>query len=285
MRNHKLLDKNTILGYILVNLLYVMIIYGAAVAAFSAVFGMTKKIDEGLPDLLGAILGGILVLLIWCFWFRGEFDGFCGSRNNGYSFGKSLATGIKSGWIMFFYWALIMILTFTFGKFQAPGLSTLTYALCAGIGEEIAFRSMTISYLMRRIKTNRGVVIMIIFTSFIFGFVHLANMLAGAVLSITIMQVLGAGCMGLVFAYAFLKSGNILAAMFLHSVTDFVCFLDVSQVNDGIQTADHITLPNYFDIAFMFVIVIWVVFRLKKPGELDSIREFWDRKWSRDINN
>ena len=281
MRQHKLLDKNIILGYILVNVLYIGIIYTSVLSIASVPFSAILNWNENSANLMGLIVAGIAVFLIWRWWFKDEFRGFFGSHTDECNFGKSFVTGIKNGWVMFLYYAFTMVLTLSFGQITAPTVSMLVLALSAGIGEEIMFRSVAVAYLMRMIKTNRGVVIMMVFTSVVFGLAHFSNMVAGAGLAITVLQVIGAGCMGMVLCYAFLKSGNIMATMLLHGMTDFVCFLDASQTSDAVMIVTKPTIANYIDLAATIALLIWVIVRLKKPGELDSIREFWAGKWNR----
>ena len=281
MKKHKILDSNTILGYILVNILYVILIYFGLLNIFSGIIYLLG-VGEELATVIGMILAGILSFIIFKLWFRGEFDGFYGSPRNGLGMGESFVTGLKDGCIFFLYMIFIVLLGLIFGKLQGPSIAILLSSMSAGIGEEIMFRAFPLAYLMRRVKTRKGLLAAMIVTALVFGLIHLANITSGAGVTISIFQAFGATCMGLIFAFVYLRSGNILACMLLHTFTDFACFLDVSQVSaEGIQIATHLTIANYFDLVFMFVFLIYIVVRLRKPGQLDEILAFWDKKWNK----
>ena len=276
MKEHKFLDKHSVLGYIVISLVFAwLLFYGIAnlIAGFLFVFG----VDDYLAMVVGYIISAIPAILLYKALFKGEFNGFFSCPDNKHS----LLTGLRAGWIMILYWALLVVLALVFGKLQRPGMTALWAALFAGIGEEFQFRAFGLAYIARQSKTNKGIVIGLVVTAVLFGAYHLANLFAGAGLPITLMQVYGASCMGLVFGYVYLKSGNLLPAIILHGLTDYVCFMDAGQVKDGIQIATTLTIANYIDITACTLMIVYVVFRLTRPGELDSIRETWAGKWNK----
>ena len=276
MRKHKFLNRHSVLGYILVSALFAWLLFYGIANLIGAIL-YSSGVDTYPAMTIGYIIAAFPAVALHQLFFKGEFNGFFGCP------GKkgSLLTGLKAGWVMAAYWIVLIVLALVFGKFDGPSLDGLWLALFAGIGEEFQFRIFGLAYIARQSKTNRGIVIGMVATALIFGLYHLINLAAGAAVPITLMQVYGASCMGLVLAYAYLKSGSILPIIILHGMTDFVGFMDSAQIQDGLQVATSLTLANYIDIAACTLMVVYVIFRLTRAGELDGIRETWALKWNK----
>ncbi len=98
----------------------------------------------------------------------------------------------------------------------------LFHVLCVGILEELAFRGVLLPLLLNRFgKTKRGMWKSVILSSVIFGFVHFMNLIEGAGVGVTLMQVGYSMLTGSLCAVLFLKTGNLLECMIVHSVFNF----------------------------------------------------------------
>lgn len=86
---------------------------------------------------------------------------------------------------------------------------------CVGFSEELLFRSFLIRAVSR--KNER---IAILLSGCIFGIVHLFNLIGGADAGETLIQVLYACSLGLMFAMFFVRTGNIIPCMITHSLID-----------------------------------------------------------------
>lgn len=101
----------------------------------------------------------------------------------------------------------------------------ITICILAPIWEELFFRGIV----LRRLLMKWGAPASIIVSSIIFGLFHLNP-----------GQILYATILGVLLAYVYLRTGNIVVPMILHSVANFVSFIALVQVggqsNEGVIT-------------------------------------------------
>lgn len=86
---------------------------------------------------------------------------------------------------------------------------------CVGLSEELLYRSFLIRAVSR--KDEKSAVLL---SGCIFGIVHLFNLIGGADAGETLMLVLYACSLGLMFAMFFVRTGNIIPCMITHSLID-----------------------------------------------------------------
>jgi CAAX protease family protein len=119
---------------------------------------------------------------------------------------------------------LPIILNIAFSGVGYPGMGRLllflALALLVGFVEETYFRGM-----MLRALRIRGPWQAVIISSLFFGIVHLLNGAAGANLAATLLQVVYAVAIGLMYAALALRTQTILPLMVTHGLTDFFGFL------------------------------------------------------------
>ncbi len=84
--------------------------------------------------------------------------------------------------------------------------------LTPGIWEEVAFRGVILNLQLR--KYSKTVVILL--NGIIFGFYHFANLLNGWDLSNVIIQVIYASCLGISFAYMYIKTRSLIPSIIAH---------------------------------------------------------------------
>ena len=113
-------------------------------------------------------------------------------------------------------------ITFDFTKlFATPqpeylGAFAWIYALRPGIWEEIAFRGVVVTMLLKKYSKKTSVII----DGILFGLVHLMNLLFGADLIATIVQIAYASILGFFLAYMYIKTRNLLSCILTHYLID-----------------------------------------------------------------
>ncbi|MCR3905555.1 MAG: CPBP family intramembrane metalloprotease [Tenericutes bacterium] len=95
-------------------------------------------------------------------------------------------------------------------------------SLSVGFFEEIIFRGMILVFLLDKFKEEKnGVMISIILSSLIFGFIHVLNIFNGASVNSTMLQIGYSFLVGMMWAVLFLKTGNLWLTMLLHATFNF----------------------------------------------------------------
>ena len=148
----------------------------------------------------------------------------------------------------------------------------------AGFTEEVAFRGLPVSLLVRQWREEKKILTIMILTSVIFGGIHFTNYFAGADFGSTIMQTIGATGMGLFFCAIYLRCGNLWVPIGVHALHDLLCFLDVAGIQEGI-VVQAITWFSYLDLLFSIgigILAIWMV----RPSKRTEIRRLWNQKWN-----
>ena len=147
-------------------------------------------------------------------------------------------------------------------------LANLYLALCVGLTEEIYFRGVICSLWLKK-----GVKKAILISAGLFGLCHLMNVLGGAGLTETILQIFFALAYGVVFALVFIISKSIWPCILLHAFHDACSFLSV----DGSLRSN--ILIGIFQFAVMVAYIAAVVKRNKKdflrpaaPEEQNTVR-------------
>lgn len=122
--------------------------------------------------------------------------------------------------------------------FGTPGSSIALFGwfflimmLIPGIWEEVAFRGVITKLNLRRYSQRTTWIIV----SVLFGLFHLVNLLVGRYLVLTILQVIYAALLGLLFGYMFIKTKSLIPSIIAHYLIDSVgqLFLFVSFENMG----------------------------------------------------
>ena len=96
------------------------------------------------------------------------------------------------------------------------GWFVFVYMLIPGIWEEIAFRGVILNLQLKRYSQRTSIILNGIF----FGLFHLTNLLAGFDLYSTLLQVVYASCLGIAFAYMYIKTKSLLACIITHYLID-----------------------------------------------------------------
>ena len=117
------------------------------------------------------------------------------------------------------------------------------YCLFVGLFEEILFRGILFGVLTERFsKDKKGLLKSYMLSSLIFGLMHLLNLFTGASIGATLLQACYSILTGGLFAYAFLKSKNILIPALVHAVYNCCGLLFTAEL--GLGYGSLIDLPT-----------------------------------------
>lgn len=263
---HALLEANPI-AYVLLHIvwsfIFIEIICELTLGTILDVVGLNK--------CWGPIIGGLIYLACHAKRYKPEYTGNFKGGNT--------TSGFKLASFMCIYWGYILIQLFAFGEYANPTIDSVSMALMAGICEETVFRVIPVSCLMRQWHEEKKIPIILAISAITFGLIHATNIAGGASIPITIVQVLGAGFMGVLFCAVYLRSGNILPVILMHFITDFICFMDSTQTNqNGIMIA-QISYINIIDLVVTAILAAIGLY-LVRPSKRAEIIAVWNKKFS-----
>ena len=269
-KTHKIMDRpilSTILLYLFVTLV-------------TAVFQLVKIPIWGVSET-GA--GGQIYNIAYSFltlaitemiftkvWFKGEFEG-------------TLKGDIGHGLRLMIPIVVVDLLIFAYDRFMGKGslnsiLFVLAASVVAGIIEEITFRSLMLSNLMRITSTYKGMMCAVAASSLVFGVAHFSNLLGGANVGATISQFIGATCMGLFFSAVYLTCGSIVPGMVFHFAHDVIALLFLG-INESGATIEGTTPESIIQEIILNTVLVVMSVILLKPDRYGKIRKIWDEKW------
>lgn len=169
----------------------------------------------------------------------------------------------------------IIPVVFGGARVTASSNTILLYALlCAFVGvfEELAYRGCVFMLILRnKKKTTKDIFVAFIFSSALFGAIHLVNLIAGADPLGVVLQVGYSFLIGAMCSFVLIKTGSVWHAALIHAVYNF-CGGVVSQYGEG----EIWTLPEIALTAIVAVIVaVYIVTALLKtePREADALFE------------
>jgi len=178
------------------------------VIGFSAADGISESI--GIPKLITVIIGLILAVILIGF-IRGEgLEGYYG------------LCGIKAGAGNFAYFiplAVISSVNLWFGlraNYPAVTAALSVISMClVGVLEEVIFRG-----LLFRAMGRDGLKAAVIVSSLTFGFGHIVNLLLGAPVFETLLQLIYASAIGFCYTAVFLSCGSIMPCIISHALVN-----------------------------------------------------------------
>ena len=135
----------------------------------------------------------------------------------------------------------------------------LVLACLVGFVEEAFFRG-----LMLRSLSTLGLWQAAMISSAVFGLMHLQNLLFGADLAGTLLQVVYASAMGFGFAAVTLRTGAIWPLVVIHALIDFGAFVTSGEAG----TVEISTTDVVVNTAYILVFVAFGLFMLRSAGGL-----------------
>ena len=235
----------------------------------------SDKLDSIIENAIGVgYVGSCILAIVFLFlfklWFRPEFKGCIHGE----------------GWNVRFMIPFVVVLGIDLImngiSFSNLSTNTIMMSITAGLFEETAFRVYPVSVFLRGKRKESDIMKGVIFISAIFGVFHLGNMLGGAGLGVSILQVCATFASGMLFAALYIRTGSIIPSMILHGLHDFVCFLDPAAVNEsGIVIAD-LTTDLVVNESVMFAANLAMAIFILRPSVRKDIVAIWDKKWGGD---
>ena len=223
--------------------------------------------------LVGHLIGAALILFLYKWWFRPEFQGqIIGGRP-----GRGFLLGLI--FIAYFAVSLLIPVDGLVTELEKPSFAEVSLAFAAGVGEELCFRGLFLGTLMRQWKDDhRKMMIAVLLSSVLFGATHLTNIQAGAGVLVSVMQAVSSAFIGVGFAAVYIRSGNLLVPMFYHVLVDIMAFATNASVQDTGVVGGTYQLPDMIDDALCLILMIAGLWMLRS-GVFEEIREIWNEKW------
>ena len=147
--------------------------------------------------------------------------------------------------------------------------------ICVGIREEVVFRGIVTDLIARKHATStKGVYLTVFGASFLFGALHMQNMLAGAELLYVLIQSLMSWSIGSVFCAIYLRGGSLWGLALLHAIFDamllfrtrFTTVVTEQKVLSGFD-------PTQLAIcAAMFVLALLLLRKKKMAGVIERFQ-------------
>ena len=226
---------------------------GAYVVLFSLADGFSEKL--GLQKLITAPLGVLMTLVLLGWVIRNGLISQCGLIKGTFSQKRYLFFLPLAVMVSVNVWGGV---TLNYTVLESV-LWTVTM-LCVGFLEELIFRGFLFQAL-RKDNLVRAVVI----SSVTFGIGHIINLLNGAELLPTLLQIVYATAAGFLFTVIFYRSGSLLPCILTHSALNSLSVFagEVSQTMELISAA-----------VLTVVSVLYAVWILKKTQDwADSHRD------------
>ena len=143
--------------------------------------------------------------------------------------------------------------------------------LAIGLFEELAFRGVIfLMFAEKRCATRKGLFWSLILTSAVFGGVHLVNVLMGAGIGPTILQIGYSFLIGAMCSVVLLKTRNIWICVALHAIYDF-CGTLMPTLGDGTWWDTPTVIFTAVLAVATAVYLVWQFFRL----DLDRVGEIY----------
>jgi membrane protease YdiL (CAAX protease family) len=141
-------------------------------------------------------------------------------------FGKSLLSG---AWILIVATLVTCVfLSGALGQGQnlkgAPEIIFyVLFLLMVGLSEELLLRGTVLRLFLDHYgEKGKGMVLSVTLSAALFGLCHFSNVFSGQGLYNTVLQMIGAFMMGLLFGAVYAKRGNLYGVMVLHAIIDFM---------------------------------------------------------------
>ncbi|MCH5286472.1 MAG: CPBP family intramembrane metalloprotease [Christensenellaceae bacterium] len=178
-----------------------------------ALYVVLQSVADGISEDLGTMK---LITAPLCMAMTAVIAGWI--VKNGLTEKYGLQKPQTSGKQMLFYLPLVVIASSSLWFGCAMSMSATEAALrvvsmlCVGFIEEIIFRG----FLFKAIS-NTNLKRAVVISSVTFGLGHIVNLLNGAPLFETLMQIVYAVALGFLFTFIFLKSGSLIPCIVTHS--------------------------------------------------------------------
>lgn len=267
-RKHVIADK--------VPWLVAVLLMIVGIALPSAIANPISNALGGSEKTIGIVSRGVVAMLVsfammWLYrlWFKPEFEGNLGK--DGFAEGMKLLIPFFGMWLVYY----ILNGLFNGARYGFADIAVWTSGMAAGVTEEVAFRGLATTTLLRKYRSEKNVWMPGVAIGVLFGAVHLMNLTAGDDVVFVLLTVVFAIAGGIVFGAVYTKCGNLWAVILAHGIYDSISFSILEDPND---TTIEIGAFSYLQIAIMtLAAVLALVALIKKKREASDL---WNRKWN-----
>ncbi len=254
---------------------YIAVILSVIISAlFIGVGGSICDSISGDAGNIGICIFAVIAMLVFKLWFSPEFKGFI---KPGCSAKDICIIMIPLGILVIF--TLIEPLVLQRPFYFDPSLSKAFMGIAAGFGEETMFRILPLAIVMRYVKKEKRLALIIVL-AVIFGLSHAGNVTQGADLVMTVVQVLHSTFMAFLFTGLYLGTGSAIFPIFAHGLHDFISFTtDPSLSAEGIITQKYGMGQLLYELVLAVIIGVASLWLLKKNKPVKA-NELWNDKWS-----
>lgn len=267
-------QRKNIFMYFL-QMLIVFIVIDSVITILPSIIKLNIAYNKYGSELLLEAIYALLVLVVMLL-FKNSYV----FTNKKTSFLKSIGLGFPILLIAGFslLGSIASLDEFNVGNF----FNLLFLTIFIGIAEEFLCRGwLQNEFIERYGDSKKHIILSILFSSLIFGLIHLSNLLNGQDLISTIMQVIQATSAGLLFGSIYYKTKNIWSVVFLHSVYDFSLMLsDLNLIKDctyNISTKSVTIYLLFTSIILSLINIIGAILVMKrvqvneKKKQLDKV--------------
>ena len=187
---------------------------------------ISNKLSDmiGIPNLCTAIYRFLFVLIMLLYLHRKNLFSFYGISSLKQLDSRGLLYYVPLGLLVVVPLCFGIQFSFSLGQILLLSLS----ALCIGFIEEMLMRGFLFKALI-----DKGKVLAIVISSSAFGLIHIVNLLGGADILYTIMQIIFACAFGFVCAVFYYKTNNIIPCIICHSLLDLGALFWTEDTNAG----------------------------------------------------
>ena len=142
----------------------------------------------------------------------------------------------------------------------ASFINMVIFCIFVGIAEEFLCRGWLQNEFLERFSNNKKeIIISILLSSFIFGFMHIVNISFQTTFE-TIIQIINATALGFLLGSVYYKTKNIWSVIFLHAFYDFSIMLgEINMVKDCTYTNPTLTISIFESVGIVIVSLLWVL--------------------------
>lgn len=225
-----------LLSVILAFICLFLVASGSAITQILALEGSIMYWIMGSSCAFSAVVG-VIIMKCSCFSFRDY--GFCRIEKNS----------------MKMVWAYIPLILVEVVSIVMCGFSItisvlplLFFTLAVGFNEEIFFRGLILKYVNQK-SLKQGTII----SSTLFGLLHAGNLLGGADLLYTVLQIIFAFLVGLVLAEVTIITKSLWVPITWHVIHNFISF------QGGNALDKKVIIVNIIQVAilFLYFMILW----------------------------
>ena len=271
-RTHKLMDRNPFLGSVLITL----ILYILASIASSLLGLLGLFIPVSLVSIISAVVTVLLAALIYRLWFRPETEGMLRGGEPG--------AGLRYILLIAVYAVVSSLLGFAVMRekpfFHAPTLAIVAAAVMAGFLEELLFRGLFLTSMMRKSTGRDRIVTALLVSSVVFGLMHGTNILSGANVGSSILQVFGTFFVGIALGALYLRTGSLWPCMIVHTLFDIFAICTSNTIEETGTITGGINAASWVDLALCTVMGVCALILFLKKDEIENTIRVWKKKWT-----